>query len=154
MGRLFDLHSAYVYSIAFSILKETDRAEAVLHEVFIRIWRTPADFVQSGSHLFVDLALLTRQHSINALQHRHLDRAVSTPPQLLVVDRLETVDLIPAHEHAKATLTRLPKQTRAALDLAFFGGCTLVEIAAVLGGSQKQIRKSISTGLLAFGKRP
>ena len=154
MVRLFDLHSTYVYSFAVFILKEKERAEHVLHAVLMQIWRNPVDFVRSGNALCVDLTLLTRLHSINALQQRHVDLAVSDPSRFLDIERSETVKPAPSHTEAKEVLAQLPKRTRAALELAFFGGCTLAEVAALIGGSPEQIKSSIRAGLVAFRKRP
>lgn len=154
MARLFDLHSTYVYSFALAILKEKERAEDVLHAVFMQIWRTPVDFVRSGNPFCVDLTLLTRLHSINALQHRHVDLAVGNSSRFLESERSETVDPITSHTEVTEVLAQLPKRTRTALELAFFGGCTLAEVAAVVGSSPEQITTSICAGLVAFRKRP
>ncbi len=154
MARLFDLHSTYVYSFALSILKEKERAEDVLHAVFMQIWRTPVDFVRSGNPLCVDLTSLTRLHSINALQHRHVDLAIGNSSRYMHIERSETVNPITTHTEVKEVLAQLPKRTRAALELAFFGGCTIAEVAAVVGSSPEQIKTSIRAGLVAFRKRP
>jgi hypothetical protein len=44
MGRLYNLYSSLVYSVALRVLGDTGAAEDILQEVFIQLWRNPTAF--------------------------------------------------------------------------------------------------------------
>ncbi len=47
IATIYDRHCCPVYSLAFQIVGEAWKAEDVLHEVFMKVWRRPSLFADS-----------------------------------------------------------------------------------------------------------
>ncbi len=152
MGRLFDLHSGYVYSIALSILKDAEKAEDVLQEIFMQIWRTPSDFNMIGINLCGCLALITRNRSIEFLRNRRPSDFDEELMNYLVEEESEAVTPSTMGAHARSALLQLESREQTTLAMAFFGGCTHMEIAEMTGQRPESVKTMISKSLLALRK--
>lgn len=151
MGRLFDRHSEYVYSIALSILKDTERAEDVLHEIFMQIWRLPSDFIHVGSSLCGCLALITRNRAINVLRDRRPNECEEDLPTF-PTDASGRSASAAMSAHAQSALLELSRRDRAVLEMTFFGGCTPTEIAATTSQPAGAVKTMVRNSLLALRK--
>src|ERR1700732_554955 len=87
MATLYDRYSSIVYSVGLRVLGDTGRAEDVLQEVFIQLWRNPDVFDSSRGNLGAWLAVIARNRAIDALRKRRpetdiADVVVSVEPDL------------------------------------------------------------------------
>lgn len=150
MGRLFDRHSKYVYSIALSILTDTERAEDVLQEIFMQIWRLPSDFIHVGSYLCGCLALITRNRAIDVLRDRRPNECEEDLPTFSDASGRSASAAMSAH--AQSARLELSRRDRAVLEMTFFGGCTHTEIAATTSQPAGVVKTMVRNSLLALRK--
>ena len=59
VAEIYDRHCHPVYSLALHILREAWKAEDVLHEVFMQVWREPSSFVGRARDLLAALLACT-----------------------------------------------------------------------------------------------
>ncbi|HEY0816474.1 MAG TPA: sigma-70 family RNA polymerase sigma factor [Pseudonocardia sp.] len=134
---VYTRHAAAVYGVARRVLRDPALAEDVAQEVFLDFWRRPERFDGSRGALQSWLVTIAHRRSVDVVRSAAARRSVYVD----VVD-----DLGPPSEDAQdATLRRaeadtvqhalaaLPTDQRRALLLAYWGGHTQVEIAALTG---------------------
>jgi RNA polymerase sigma-70 factor (ECF subfamily) len=152
MAQLYDRYSSLVYAIALRVLGETEAAEDILQEIFLRLWRNPATFDSSRGSLPAWLAVITRNRAIDVLRKRHSktdleDVKVSVEPDLASgVERSRILEKI------RGALRSMSEPQRSALEMAFFEGLTHTEIAEKSGEPLGTIKTRIRTGLLVLRK--
>lgn len=146
MEQLFDRHSTAVYSVAKRILQDAPSAEDVMHDIFMQIWREPTTFLMMDGDLGNILVVLSRNRSIVVLRDR-----VSKGMQVVasVIDRGKKVERRSATAKAILTVPCSDEDFRA-LDMAFYKGLTLSEIAVGTGRSPQSIKKSFCFALQAL----
>ena len=143
MEQLFHRHSTAVYSVAKRILQDAPSAEDVRHGIFMQMWREPAAFLQTDGNLRDRLVLLSRDRSILVL----LDRVskglqVAAPP----LNRYQKEGRRSATAKALLTVPLSDEHFRI-LDMAFFKGLTISEIATGIGRSPQAVKKNLCLAL-------
>ena len=78
MAVLYDAHSALVYSVALSILHDSEKAEDVLIDTFLQLWREPTDFVSRRRDLKAALAINAYNRAVAERARRVVTRAGSS----------------------------------------------------------------------------
>jgi RNA polymerase sigma factor (sigma-70 family) len=134
---LYNRHAAAVYGIARRVLRDPALAEDVVQEVFLEFWTRPERFDRRRGALRTWLLTIAHRRSVDAVRGATARRAV----YLEVIDDLgppgeDTQDAALRHADADSVrnaLAALPPDQRRALLLAYWGGHTQVEIAALTG---------------------
>ncbi len=150
MGRLYELHSALVYSVALRVVGDTGAAEDILQEVFIQLWRNPTAFNSGRGSLAAWLAVITRNRAIDFLRKR---RPESDSTEVVISndpDLASATERNHAIEKIRDALSGMPEVQRTALEMAFFRGLTHMEIAEKTGDPLGTIKTRIRTGLIAL----
>lgn len=143
MEQLFDRHSTAVYSVAKRILQDATSAEDVMHDVFMQIWREPITFLQMDGDLGNMLMVLSRNRSIVVLRDRVSKGLQVAAPVLDADKKVER-----RSDTAKAFLTvPLSDEHFRALDMVFFEGLTISEIATGTGRSLEAVKKNLCLAL-------
>jgi RNA polymerase sigma-70 factor (ECF subfamily) len=149
---VYDRYGGLAYGLALRILGDPGRAEDVVQDVFLGLWRRPHSFDPQKGSFRTWLMTVVRNRSIDNLrgESRHRgevelpsevrDLAVSTNPWPAVSLSLER-DVV--HE----ALASLPAEQRQAIELAHFGGFTHVEIAQQLGLPLGTVKGRMRLGL-------
>lgn len=152
MLTLFDRYSRVVYSVALRVLNDAAAAEAILHDIFMQLWRNPDSFSAARGSLGGWLAVVSRNRSIDALRRKRPASAVEditlTSPFNLATDS-ERAALI---NRVRFTVTKLPPDDRKTLEMAFFDGLTHSEIAEMTGDQLGTIKTRIRGSLLTLRK--
>ena len=151
-AELYDRHAPLLLATAVRMLGERE-APDLLHDVFLEAWTHVSDY--SSSRGSVRTWLLVR------LRSRALDR-------LSGVERSRMESLDTYHEHSalpasgvaahpsvdriavRAALERLGSDVREALELSYFGGLTMREIAERSGVPLGTVKSRIARGLAAL----
>ena len=157
LERLYDRYSSLVYSAALRILRDGVLAEDVTQEVFLRLWRRPQSYDPARGRFVSWLMSITRNRALDEQRRvsRRLrleetgDEATDAVPS---TDRFDDPALAAAigDERAavRAAMETLPPQQRRVIELAYFGGLTQVEIAALtntpLGTVKTRVRLAMS----------
>ncbi len=157
LAALYDQHIDAIYSLAIRIVGESSEAEAVVQEVFTLVWsdavRCPVDGA-TATHLLLGL---TRERAIDRVRvtRRSGDADTDTP-----ADGVATVCLPQpafglsddgpdsvATERMRERLAGLPLLTRLSLELAYFDGLTLAQVARQLEQPEETVHERIRAGL-------
>ena len=152
-AELYDDTAARVHGLVLRVVRDPAQAEEVTQEVFLEIWRTSSRFdADRGSAISWMLTIAHRRavdrvRSAEAATRRdaaHHDRSQD-------VEHDTTVEAVTAALDAKRVrqaMTSLTDAQRDAIELAYFGGYTHTELAAMLDLPLGTAKTRIRDGLI------
>jgi RNA polymerase sigma-70 factor, ECF subfamily len=152
MAELYDGYSSIVYSVALRVLGDTGRAEDVMQEVFMQLWRNPAAFDTNRGSLAAWLAVIARNRAIDALRKRRPESNIEDVVVAADIDLESEAARKIAVEKVRGVLAGMPAEQRRAIELAFFEGLTHTEVAAKLGEPLGTVKTRIRSALQALRK--
>ena len=137
LGALYDRYGGLAYSVALRVVGDPGRAEDVVQESFLKLWRNAGQFDSRRGSLRTWLITSVRNRAIDNLRgrgaHERREREIpesveatgaGSDPSREVSERLE-------REAVREALARLPDEQRQVIELAYYGGQTQSEIAAL-----------------------
>jgi RNA polymerase sigma-70 factor (ECF subfamily) len=143
-----------LYSTAFRILGDAQEAEEAIQDVFVQIWNKAATF---------DVALGAPFHwALGITRNRCIDRIRARQRRTRLYQEVmeeSTIDPIlcapPPHAHLReeelaavhSAVKGLPHEQQQAIEMAFFGGLTHLEIAETLNQPLGTIKARIRRGM-------
>ncbi len=151
LAEAYRRHAGAVFGLAKRLLGAAAPAEEVVQEVFLRLWNLPDRFDPGRGSLRSYLLAQTHGRSVDLLRSESSRRrreerdAVTTPAVDHDLGR-ELWDLALA-EQVRTALQRLQPGEREAIELAYFGGRTYREVAAMLGEAEGTVKSRIRAGL-------
>ncbi len=153
---LYGRYARPVFSLALRILQDQADAEEVTQDVFERVWRHAPTFDRSRGRFGTWLLSMTHHVAIDMLRKRQrrpqtvVDKTtegigpVNNPERDDVVDSaLRNVQA----EQVRRALRSLPPSQQQAIELAYFGGMSHLEIAAMLGDPLGTVKARIRRGM-------
>jgi RNA polymerase sigma-70 factor (ECF subfamily) len=151
---IYDRHGGAAYSLAHRIVGEPRMAEDVTQEAFLSIWRSAARFDPSRGGVRAWVLGIVRNRAIDAL------RKAARPAPKLDFDDDAVLETQAAAERTEAEAIRretadslrlalglLPPEQSQVIELAYFGGFSHSEIAAMLGAPIGTIKGRMRLGL-------
>lgn len=151
LAEVFRRHAGAVFALARRVLGDAGRAEEIVQEVFVRLWNQPERFDPERGSLRSFLLAQTHGRSVDVLRsdgarkEREARDARSAAEAGYDLEH-EVWDLAVADRVREAVLT-LPEDERRAIELAYFGGRTYREVAALLGAPEGTVKSRIRSGL-------
>lgn len=153
LAQLYDRHGRAVYALACRILADPAEAEDVVQDVFAQAWRQAARFDPGRAPVAGWLLMIARTRALDRL------RARKVRPGTAGVDEVrEPADESPTPEAAALTsdqrtrvreaLEALDAAHRTALEMAYYGGLTQVEIARELGEPLGTVKSRMRAALV------
>lgn len=152
MAELYDRYSSVVYAVALRVLGDSGRAEDVLQEVFLQLWRNPGAFDSARGSLGAWLAVITRNRAIDALRRRKPETDLEDVIVSVAPDLASEADRARAAQKVRSALGTMPAAQRSALEMAYFDGLSHSEIANKTGEPLGTIKTRIRAGLIALRK--
>jgi RNA polymerase sigma-70 factor, ECF subfamily len=151
LAALYDRYAGMLSSVLNRILRDTQAAEEILQDIFFQLWRSAAQFDASRGSLPGWLLVIARNRAISRLRRHNpasgeelLENTIVLPTNL--ESTLTQQQLL---GKIKGALESLPKEQRAAIELAYFEGLTHSEIAArtgdPLGTVKTRLRSALET---------
>jgi RNA polymerase sigma-70 factor (ECF subfamily) len=152
LGPLYDRHGGLVYGIALKLLGQTQEAEDLTQDIFIKLAQSTAYDPQRGSFRTF-LAILTRSRAIDRLRSRQIAQAsVKRLQTTQVVTPTPTpADALAQAERAQAVqaaLTQLTESQQQILRLAYYEGLSQSTIAERLDTPLGTVKTHSRRGLL------
>jgi RNA polymerase sigma-70 factor (ECF subfamily) len=151
LAALYDRYASMLSSVLNRILRDTQAAEEILQDIFFQLWRKPSRFDASRGSLPGWLLVIARNRAISRLR-RHNPAAgdeLTENSVVLPVNFESAIAQKQLLERVKGALENLPKEQRAAVELAYFEGLTHSEIAArtgdPLGTVKTRLRSAVET---------
>jgi RNA polymerase sigma-70 factor (ECF subfamily) len=141
LSQLYQRFGRPCYSLARRICADEGLAEEVVQEVFLTLWRDPARYDPSRGGFATWLLTLIHHKSVDAVRREStLRRRTVTAPEAgedwsptPVPGADQAAIARVAAGQVRTALHRLPLEQRQVLALAYFGGHTQREIAALTG---------------------
>jgi RNA polymerase sigma-70 factor (ECF subfamily) len=152
---LYDRHCALVYGIALQLLGNTEEAEDLTQNIFLKLIDNSSYDPKRGS-LRTFLAMLTRSRSIDRLRARtrankNRSRQISNERDRVLYDSNNSIERISQTERStevQNALDRLSSQEREVLQMAYYEGLSQSEIATRLDTPIGTIKSRARRGLL------
>jgi RNA polymerase sigma-70 factor (ECF subfamily) len=145
----YALWSRELYAVARSALRDGALAEDCVHDALLRVWRAPNRFEGNRPMLRAYLLASVRNEAIAMLRSRSRRDERERKARRLAeapVDADSVADPVEA-ARVRDALGRLSQDQRTALEAAFYGYKTHVEIAAALGVPLGTIKSRIASAM-------
>ena len=151
LSELYDRYQALMYGLAMRITNDSALAQDAVQEAFVGVWRNAARYAPDKASVRTWILSITHHRAIDAVRRR---RATTPIPETEFVDPALTVpDVWPEVARAadaqavRAAMALLPDVQREAIELAYFGGLTQVEIADRTAAPLGTIKSRVRLGL-------
>ena len=141
LGAVYDRYAALAMAVALRVVSERELAEDLVHDAFVAVWQKIDRFDARRGSLRSWILTIVRNRAIDRLRARRprieigeadeglLLRTSPNPTLERAAERLGSSEL-------RAALANLPAEQREAIELAYYGGHTYREIAAMTGVAQ------------------
>jgi RNA polymerase sigma-70 factor (ECF subfamily) len=152
LEELYRRHSVAVFGVARRVTGVAEHGEEVLQEVFLRLWKSPERFDPNRGALRSFLLMDANARAIE-LVRRDAARRGREDRTLRLVDTDQSDDLdgelwdVVVAEHLREALDALDATERDAIELAYYGGYTYRQVAAILEQPEGTVKSRIRTGL-------
>ncbi|WP_292788345.1 MULTISPECIES: ECF RNA polymerase sigma factor SigK [unclassified Microbacterium] len=149
---LYDSLSSRVFGLILRVLVNRAQSEEVLQEVFLEIWQSASRFAPNKGQGRTWVMTIAHRRAVDRVRasQSSADRDVRAGFKDLGVAHdsvAERVELGIEGERVVAALTGLPEAQREALVLAYYGGYSQNEIAALVGAPLGTIKTRMRDGL-------
>jgi RNA polymerase sigma factor (sigma-70 family) len=150
---LYERYGRAAYSLARRILTEDTLAQDVVQEVFLSLWRNAGRFDAGRGTVATYLLSMTHHRAVDVVRREENLRRFRTSDEPLASQpdpkaRVEDeVELGERRAQVRAALAQLPPAQREALALAYFGGYTQREVAALVGVPLGTVKTRMAAGM-------
>jgi RNA polymerase sigma-70 factor (ECF subfamily) len=150
---LYERYGRAAYSLARRILTEETLAQDVVQEVFLSLWREAGRFDAGRGTVATYLLSMTHHRAVDVVRREESLRRWRTSdeglelqpdPKARVEDQAEASE---RRAEVRAALKDLPDAQREALLLAYFGGYTQREVAALVGAPLGTVKTRMAAGM-------
>lgn len=149
-ARLYDSYSASLYGFIIRRIRDTEKAENLLQDVFVKAWRNRHQYDTSKGKLFTWLFNIARHSSIDYLRSKAYknakasvltdDMAALIPSGIAACSDKDTIGL-------RKLLNILNHEEKEMLELMYFKGCTQKEIAEILNTPIGTVKTKMSRAI-------
>jgi RNA polymerase sigma-70 factor (ECF subfamily) len=155
LNEIYEQFSSFVYGLALRVIGDARAAEDVSQDVFVTVWERPAAFDPDRGSLRTWLGTLAHRRAVDHVRREEARRDEARKRRAIKdVARPETTPdveemamaLVTA-ERVRSALATLPDEQRRAIQLAYFGGKTYRQVAAVLGIPEGTAKSRLRLGL-------
>ncbi len=134
---LYDRHSRVAYALAYRMMDERMAAEDLVQEVFLKIWRAARSYRSERGSVRTWILSIVRNRGIDQLRsqasrRRTQEKIEASAPRSQPSEALTETWRNSRRDQVREALEALPPEQSKILDLAYFSGCTHVEIAGLL----------------------
>lgn len=155
LDALYTRYARPVFSLALRILSDSADAEEVTQDVFERVWRHAPTFDAQRGRFGTWLLSMTHHVAIDRVRKRQRrpQQAVAQSVEWRAPDPPAPHDVPESAmrnmqaEQVRRALRSLPSSQQQAIELAYFGGLSHLEIAAVLGDPLGTVKARIRRGM-------
>jgi RNA polymerase sigma-70 factor, ECF subfamily len=151
-AELYDALSSRVFGLVLRVLVDRSQSEEVLQEVFLEIWQSAGRFAPNRGQGRSWILTIAHRRAVDRVRSAQAsaDRDVRVGFRDLDVaydDVAERVELRIEGRRVTEALAALPEAQREALTLAYYGGYSQSEIAALSGTPLGTIKTRMRDGL-------
>ena len=134
-AQLYDRYSAALHGIILKVVKDQDRAEEVLQDAFMKIWKSINSYDSSKGRPFTWMLNIARNAAIDVVRTAEFRMSSSIQGIDTHVYRTGNDETRQGLEHigVDRVLEALPTEHRQMIDMAYYQGWTQQEIAERTG---------------------
>jgi RNA polymerase sigma-70 factor, ECF subfamily len=135
-SELYDRYSSALYGLALRVCNSAPKAEEIVQDALMKLWRNPQGFDPGKAALSTFLMTLTRNAAIDALRRERFtlpivdDEGDPLPIASDTPSPLERAELEAIGVRVRAAMTGLSEAHRRTVELAYFQGASREEIAS------------------------
>lgn len=152
-ARLYDATSSRVHGLVVRLVRDPAQSEEVTQEVFLQVWRTAARYEPGRGSALSWLMTIAHRRAVDRIRaaeaaHRNdtsYHQATGTTPHDVTA---EAAEASMEARRVRVALDQLTDVQREAIDLAYFGGYTHTEVAAMLDLPLGTAKTRIRDGLI------
>lgn len=150
--QLAEAHAGALYRCAWSLARDRQFAEDLAQETLIEAWRSIARF-DGRCRISTWLYGILRHRYLKAVRRfvrsvpadQPFDAAVAIPSE--VADPVQPTQQAEEARQVRLAVARLPEEHRLVIEMRFFGGASLDEIAVLLGIPPGTVKSRLHNGL-------
>jgi RNA polymerase sigma-70 factor, ECF subfamily len=154
-AELYDATNARIYGVVLRVVRSPDLAAGVTQEVYIEIWRHAARYAAERGSVLAWMSTVAHRRAVDRVRSESSDTARETrfaglhsEPE---VDRVwEDLEHRLDVERVRRGMASLTEIQREALTLAYFGGYTQSQVAALLKLPLGTVKTRIRDGLIGL----
>jgi RNA polymerase sigma-70 factor, ECF subfamily len=151
-ARLYDLMSPRMLGLIVRVLVDRAQSEEVLQEVFLEIWQSADRFAPNRGQGRAWVLTMSHRRAVDRVRSSQAstDRDARAGRRELAAGQVAVADQVELRIEARGVvdaLGRLPDVQREAITLAYYGGYSQAEIAALVGAPLGTIKTRMRDGL-------
>ena len=154
-AELYDATNSRVFGVILRVLRSPDMAAEVTQEVYIEIWRHAARYAAERGSVLAWMTTVAHRRAVDRVRSESSDTArenrfagLNAEPD---VDRVwEDLEQRIDVERVRKGMASLTEIQREALTLAYFGGYTQTQVAALLKLPLGTVKTRIRDGLIGL----
>jgi RNA polymerase sigma-70 factor (ECF subfamily) len=135
MQSLYMRHNVRLFRFALRFIQNKAAAEDLVQEVFLDVWRKADDF-EGGSEVSTWLLAIVRNKALSMMRHRPTEQ-LDEDAVACIADSADTPEMATQKEQARSIirkcLTQLPPAHREIIDLAYYHGKSIEDVAKIVG---------------------
>ena len=152
---LYDRLSARAFGLIVRVLVDRAQSAEVLQEVFLEIWQSAGRYAPNKGSGRTWILTIAHRRAIDRVRSAQAsaDRDARIGVRDLAVaadDVAEEVERKMASDRVRRALSSLPDAQREAITLAYFGGYSQSEVAALVGAPLGTVKTRMRDGLRAL----
>jgi RNA polymerase sigma-70 factor (ECF subfamily) len=150
---LYDLLSARVLGLIVRVLIDRSQAEEVTQEVFLEVWQNAPRYDPARGTAVTWILTMAHRRAIDRVRAAQASRERDLREGIRGLDReydsvTETVEVRLEHERVQRAMERLTPLQREAVSLAYYGGYSSGEVAAMLHVPVGTVKTRLRDGLI------
>lgn len=151
-ARLYDMLSPRAFGLILRVLVDRSQSEEVLQEVFLEVWQSAGKFTPNRGQGRSWVLTIAHRRAVDRVRSSQAsaDRDVRAGFRDLEQPRDDVADDVEMRIEARrvaAAVAGLPEVQREAISLAYYGGYSQSEIAALLGAPLGTIKTRMRDAL-------
>ena len=158
LEQLYDRYAPILFTLIKKIVTDKETAEEILSDVFVIVWKQIDQFDFKTSNVYTWLITLARNKAIDVLNRRggkitheyddEYEKGFIIPKLSPEIEALELNDVMNKKEKIEKALGSLTDAQKYVLELSYYGGMDLGEIAGKLNIPTMTVKSKLQ---VAFG---
>jgi RNA polymerase sigma-70 factor (ECF subfamily) len=151
LAALYDRYHVLAFSLALRVVNDRGRAEDVVQDAFLSVWRKAGSYVEGRGSVKTWLTSVVRNRAIDLVRARRGSDRDDEATLLALRDPgpgvLEQVTARLDRETIRTLIGRLPREQRRTLTMAYFEGLSHSEIATATGIPLGTVKSRVRLGM-------
>ncbi|HEY4226115.1 MAG TPA: ECF RNA polymerase sigma factor SigK [Pseudolysinimonas sp.] len=152
-AQLYDRTAPRVFGLVKRLLRDHAQSEEVTQEIFLEIWQTATRYDTSKGGAIAWMLTMTHRRAVDRVRasqaSRDRDARIGIRDFAIEYDSVaESVEVRIESERVKEAMMRLTELQRQAVQLAYFGGYSHSEVAAMLSVPIGTVKTRLRDGMI------